>query len=69
MRYRYVAFGLALAAVAVFAGRRLFYPAVSLHAATLSSTPSQSYLVILGRFHYRNRRNHTKLGWLAICRH
>jgi hypothetical protein len=48
MRYRYVAFGLALAAVAVFAGRRLFYPAVSLHAATLSSTPSQSYLVILG---------------------
>jgi hypothetical protein len=48
MRYRYVAVALALAAVAVFAGRRLFYPAVSLHAATLSSTPSQSYLVILG---------------------
>src|SRR5260370_17600200 len=38
---------LALVALAV-AGRRLLYPSVAPRAATISFTPSQSYLVILG---------------------
>src|SRR5260370_13684172 len=46
MRYAIVLL-LALVALAV-AGRRLLYPSVSPRAATISSTPSQSYLVILG---------------------
>ena len=46
MRYAVVLL-LALAALAVV-GRRLLYPSVSPRAATISSTPSQSYLVILG---------------------
>ena len=48
VRTRYaVALLLALALGGVL-GRRLLYPNSSLHAATLSSTPSQSFLVILG---------------------
>src|SRR6266853_1705084 len=49
MRLRYlVVVLLALAAVAILAGKRLLYPKLSTRAATLSSPPSQSYLVILG---------------------
>jgi len=49
MRSRYlVAVLLVLAAAAFLGGRRLLYPAVSLHAASLSAPPSESYLVILG---------------------
>jgi hypothetical protein len=39
---------LVLAAVALVVGKRLFYPAVSTRAATVSFIPSQSYLVMLG---------------------
>ncbi len=39
---------LVLAALAVVAGKRLLYPAVSLHAASLSSPAAQSYLIVLG---------------------
>ncbi len=46
MRYAVVLL-LALVALAVL-GRRLLYPSVSPRAATISFTPSQSYLVILG---------------------
>src|ERR1700682_143786 len=49
MRLRYlVAVLLALAAVAIVASKRLLYPRLSIRAGSLSSTPSQSYLVILG---------------------
>jgi hypothetical protein len=49
MRLRYlVVVLLALAAVAIVAGKRLLYPKLSTRAASLSSPPSQSYLVILG---------------------
>ncbi|MGO9256043.1 MAG: TolB family protein [Bryobacteraceae bacterium] len=48
MRIRYLVFALIALAVAALVGKRLLYPNRSLHAATLSSTPSQSYLVILG---------------------
>ena len=39
---------LAFTATTVFLGSRLLHPRTSLHAATLTNTPSQSYLVILG---------------------
>ncbi len=39
---------LALAALAAFVGKHLLYPKVSSLAASISSVPSQSYLVILG---------------------
>src|SRR5258708_9243945 len=49
MRLRYLpVLLLVLAAVAVIAGKRLLYPNLSTRAASLSSPPSQSYLVILG---------------------
>ena len=49
VRLRYLAVALvAFLAVAFLAGRRLLYPRVSLHASTLSSTASQSYLIALG---------------------
>jgi hypothetical protein len=49
MRLRYkVALLLALTAAALFVGKRLFYPRVSLHAATTTVGPAQSYLLILG---------------------
>src|ERR1700675_3731564 len=47
LRYKIVVL-LTLAAVAVFVGKRLLYPRVSLHAATNTVAPGQSYLVILG---------------------
>src|SRR5689334_16106510 len=47
MRYKIVVL-LTLAAVAVFVGMRLVYPKVSLHAATTTVAPAESYLVILG---------------------
>src|ERR1022692_2624733 len=39
---------LALAAIAAFVGKRVFYPTVSIQAATTTVAPAQSYLVILG---------------------
>src|ERR1700681_1704191 len=49
MRLRYLIVVLVgLASVAFFAGKRLFHPAVSIHAATLTVPAAQSYLVILG---------------------
>src|SRR5580700_8257560 len=49
MRLRYlVVLILVLAAAALVTGRRLLHPGVALHAASLSSTPSQSYLIALG---------------------
>ncbi len=48
MRTRYLVFVLFALAFGGIVGKRLLYPNRSLHAATLSSTPSQSYLVILG---------------------
>src|ERR1035438_3875954 len=39
---------LVLAVVAAVVGRRLLHPAVSIHAATTTVAPAQSYLVILG---------------------
>jgi hypothetical protein len=45
LRYWLLAFAMV---IAVFAAKRLLYPAASLRAASLSSPPSQSYLVILG---------------------
>ncbi len=48
VRFRYVVAILFVLAVAAVLGRRLIYPNNSLHAATLSSTPSQSYLMIMG---------------------
>jgi hypothetical protein len=49
MRLRYlVVVLLALAAVAAFVGKRLLYPARSLHAATIWAPTAQSYLVIPG---------------------
>jgi len=47
MRYKIVVL-LTLAAVAVFVGMRLVYPKISLHAATTTVAPAESYLVILG---------------------
>jgi hypothetical protein len=49
MRLGYKVIGLfALGAVAVITGKRLFYPKVSIRAATSTVAPAQSYLVILG---------------------
>ena len=49
MRSRYLlVFLLGVAAVAFFAGKRLLHPVASIHAATLTVPPAQSYLVILG---------------------
>src|SRR5579872_4930371 len=49
MRLRYLILVLlGLAAVTFFAGRRLLHPAFSIHAATLTVPPAQSYLVALG---------------------
>jgi len=49
MRFRYLLVALlALAALAVAAGRFLLYPRISTRAASLTYTPSQSYLIILG---------------------
>jgi hypothetical protein len=49
MRLRYLVVSLlGLAAVAVFVGKRLLHPAVSIHAATSTVAPARSYLVILG---------------------
>jgi hypothetical protein len=39
---------LVLAVVALIAGKRLLYPAASLHAASLSSPAAQSYLIVFG---------------------
>jgi len=48
-RLRYLVVVLVLIAVLGFVGaQRLFYPKTSLHAATLTFTPSQTYLVMLG---------------------
>ena len=49
VRLKYLTVALvALAAIAFVTGRRLLYPGVSLHASSLSSTASQSYLIALG---------------------
>ncbi|MBZ5621332.1 MAG: DUF3604 domain-containing protein [Acidobacteriia bacterium] len=49
MRSRFLAVVvLGLAAVGAFIGKRVLYPAVSIHAATTTVPPAQSYLVILG---------------------
>ncbi len=49
MRFRYaVVTLLLLAGLAALAGKRLLYPAVSLHAAVSTVPPARSYLVILG---------------------
>ncbi len=47
IRWRYLCVVLLLA-VGVIIGRRLLYPPLSLHAATTTVPPAQSYLVILG---------------------
>jgi hypothetical protein len=48
LRSRYIVVLLALAGVASFVSKRVLYPRVSLHAATTTVAPAQSYLVILG---------------------
>ena len=49
VRLRYLAVALiAVAAIALVAGRRLLYPRITLHASTLSSPASTSYLIALG---------------------
>ena len=49
MRSRHLLFGLAaLGVIGAFVGKRLLYPPSSLHAATTTVAPGQSYLVILG---------------------
>jgi len=49
LRRRWLALGLiVLATLGAIVGKRLFYPAVALHAATTTVGPARSYLVILG---------------------
>jgi hypothetical protein len=48
LRLRYMVVLVALAAVGAFVGKRVLYPRLSLHAATTTVPPAQSYLVILG---------------------
>jgi hypothetical protein len=48
MRLRYFVVALLALVTFWFAGKRLFYPSVSLHAATQTISPAQSYLIIFG---------------------